>query len=199
LPKKESKWYNSPLNKHIRELLEKKQIKVEYFAKKLDISPEAVRLWCGGYARPDMDKLPIISKTLNVSCDYLLGLSTTPSIEENTKITAKTTMLSPLAIEILKTTSLGLEVHKLLSDLIEDTAFIGEFEKFNRQYIFANSSAIDELGYIQMGDAVLRNKKEAMDYISFKCSKELAKFLERNFERWESITKEGENSAAKKQ
>jgi len=38
----------------------------------LDISTEAVRLWCAGYARPDLEKITKIADCFNTTCDFLL-------------------------------------------------------------------------------------------------------------------------------
>lgn len=77
--KKSAKWYDSPLNSRIRELLHQNEIKTEDFARITGVSTEAVRLWCSGYSRPDIDKLIIIANYLKVSTDYLLGKTETKS------------------------------------------------------------------------------------------------------------------------
>jgi len=73
--KKTDKWYNSPLNKNIRELLEERGLSYIDLARYINISPEAVRLWTNGYARPDIDKIAHIAAFLQVSSDFLLGIS----------------------------------------------------------------------------------------------------------------------------
>ena len=72
-------WYDNPLNSNIRKFLDPKVIKTDQFASALNVSSEAVRQWCGGYSRPDIDKLPDIAYMLGVSIDYLLGNSEFPS------------------------------------------------------------------------------------------------------------------------
>jgi len=73
--KKTAKFYDSPLNKQLRKLMDEGQIRTDDLAKALSVTVEAVRLWCAGYARPDIEKLPVISEFFGVSTDYLLGLS----------------------------------------------------------------------------------------------------------------------------
>ena len=80
--KKTAKFYDSPLNKRIRELMNEGKIRTDDLAKALSVTVEAVRLWCAGYARPDIDKLPVISRFFDVSTDYLLGLSDIRNKEE---------------------------------------------------------------------------------------------------------------------
>jgi len=73
LPKRVSKFYGYILNTRIRELLAEKGYKAEGLANALKISVDAVRMWCAGYSRPDIEKLPLISEYFSVSVDYLLG------------------------------------------------------------------------------------------------------------------------------
>lgn len=102
---KTAKWYDSPLNKRIRDLLSENKIKHEDFAKKLGISTEAVRLWCAGYARPDVDKIIVIANALKVSTDYLLGKSDVRSPDITDIAISEKLGLSDEAIAFLKITN----------------------------------------------------------------------------------------------
>ncbi len=78
--KAESKFYDEILNTRIRELMKNNNIKVKDLAKKMSISSESVRQWTGGYSQPTIKKIIEMSKIFNVSTDYLLGNSNSPSI-----------------------------------------------------------------------------------------------------------------------
>ena len=101
--KKTPKWYNSPLNSRIRDLLKDKNIKPDDFANVLGVSTEAVRLWCAGYARPDIDKLLFIANYFNVSVNYLLGQTDSQSTEADIQAIGDYTGLNDEAIHVLHT------------------------------------------------------------------------------------------------
>ena len=93
-----SKFYDDVLNQRIRELLEGQETRTEDFANAVGISSSAVRMWCTGYARPDMEKIPAICKFFNVNADYLLGLSTVPSVDVEIRDFCEKTGLSDAAV-----------------------------------------------------------------------------------------------------
>lgn len=70
--KKTSKFYNSTINKRIREFLDSKKMSINDFAEALDVKAESVRQWKGGYSRPDIDKIFGIAKIMECSIEYLL-------------------------------------------------------------------------------------------------------------------------------
>ncbi|MCL2070833.1 MAG: helix-turn-helix domain-containing protein [Oscillospiraceae bacterium] len=136
--KKSAQWYDSPLNSRLRELLKEKGIKSEEFAARLGISTEAVRLWCGGYSRPDLDKIPMIAEFLEVSTDYLLGRSFVKSADIQIKgICAYTGLTESAVIKLnemnsANVTSKAFKANttlEILSDIIcheNFTAFLSE-------------------------------------------------------------------------
>ena len=69
---KTSKFYNSIINRRIREFLNTDILSAKEFANKLNVSYETIRQWKNGYARPDIDKIDEISKILNCSIEYLI-------------------------------------------------------------------------------------------------------------------------------
>lgn len=89
-----SKWYDSPLNSYIREQIEKKVKSADDFAQKLGVTVEAVRQWCAGYSRPDIDKLPTIASYFKVSTDFILGVTTTKSPNLKTRAVCEYTGLN---------------------------------------------------------------------------------------------------------
>jgi two-component system chemotaxis response regulator CheY len=60
----------------IRELRTQKNLTQEELAQKLNVTPQAVSRWECGLSLPDTSIIPLISKTLFVSADELLGCDT---------------------------------------------------------------------------------------------------------------------------
>lgn len=65
--------------------LEIRKISQKELAKHLGIQPNIVSYWCIGQRSPNIKYLAEISKYLNVSTDYLLGVSETPSTDDKVK------------------------------------------------------------------------------------------------------------------
>lgn len=116
-PKKEAKFYDNILNKNIRGLLNERKMKTEELAEALSVSSEAVRLWCSGYARPDIDKLLLISKHFDVSTDYLLGRTDIQNPEIDDMAINKKLGLSGEAIIELKAMQRTIEEHDRQEDI----------------------------------------------------------------------------------
>ncbi len=130
--KQKSKFYYDILNSRIRKLLKDNNISNKEFAKKLNVSAEAVRLWTGGYARPDISKIVEISNIFNVSTDFLLIDRGSSSLDYNEQMTSKKFSLSDNAMKKLAlltnngavpTNDLQL---KLINYIIENDTFLLE-------------------------------------------------------------------------
>ena len=65
------------------ERLKQTRIKQGEFAKKLNISASSISLYENGDREPSLATLKTISETLNVSTDYLLGLTDVENIESS--------------------------------------------------------------------------------------------------------------------
>ncbi len=62
------------------------------------VSAEAVRQWCGGYARPDIGKMKDIAAVLECSTDYLFGLTDIRTANADIKAICEYTGLSEKAV-----------------------------------------------------------------------------------------------------
>lgn len=62
-------------NERLKDIRTKKELTQEEFAKLLNISPSSISLYESGSREPSLTTLINIAKILNVSTDYLLGLS----------------------------------------------------------------------------------------------------------------------------
>lgn len=145
--KQESKFYNDTLNCIIRKLLEKNNITNKEFAKRLNISTEAVRLWNAGYSRPDICKLPEIAKFFNVSIDYLLGESASISREYTNQMALKKFSLSDKSMNNLSKLTLDKKISskadlklKIINYIIEDSTLMDDLTTKLVNYYKANDN-----------------------------------------------------------
>ena len=81
--------------KNLQMLRKKNQLSQERLAEMLDVSRQAVSKWELGEGYPEVDKLLILSKKLNVSLDGLLGEEKTPGSSENGKPSNMIRIISP--------------------------------------------------------------------------------------------------------
>ena len=85
---RESKFYNEYPCCRIREQIGRLGMSMVEAAEAMkkagiqNVTSEAVRQWCGGYSRPDMNKLKDIAKVLDCSINYLFGIDDLPDMTE---------------------------------------------------------------------------------------------------------------------
>ena len=58
----------------LKELLNIENVKQNEFAQKVGVSPSCVTFWLKGERQPTAENIYTISKTYDVSADYLLGI-----------------------------------------------------------------------------------------------------------------------------
>ena len=80
---------------NLQTLRKKNQLSQEGLAEMLGVSRQAVSKWELGEGYPEVDKLLILSKKLNVSLDSLLGEEGTPIVSENCKPSDTIRIISP--------------------------------------------------------------------------------------------------------
>ena len=81
--------------KNLQMLRKKNQLSQEGLAEMLGVSRQAVSKWELGEGYPEVDKLLILSKKLNVSLDSLLGEENTPIVSENGRPSDRIRIISP--------------------------------------------------------------------------------------------------------
>ena len=81
--------------KNLQTLRKKNQLSQEGLAEMLGVSRQAVSKWELGEGYPEVDKLLILAKKLNVSLDSLLGEENTPIVSENGKPSDMIRIISP--------------------------------------------------------------------------------------------------------
>lgn len=97
-------------SERLNKLLEKSEISQEEFATLIGGSPAAVSKYRSGKGMPKSSVLVRMSRTLNVSTDYLLGISDLKSLSDESKTVHMVTGLSDEAIDSLRE-------HKISSSL----------------------------------------------------------------------------------
>ena len=80
---------------NLQMLRKKNQLSQEGLAEMLGVSRQAVSKWELGEGYPEVDKLLILSKKLNVSLDSLLGEENTPAMSENNRPSDRIRIISP--------------------------------------------------------------------------------------------------------
>ena len=80
---------------NLQMLRKKNQLSQEGLAEMLGVSRQAVSKWELGEGYPEVDKLLILSKKLNVSLDSLLGEENMPVVSENGKASDMIRIISP--------------------------------------------------------------------------------------------------------
>ncbi len=81
--------------KNLQTLRKKNQLSQEGLAEMLGVSRQAVSKWELGEGYPEVDKLLILSKKLNVSLDSLLEGEVAPALSENGKPSDRIRIVSP--------------------------------------------------------------------------------------------------------
>lgn len=90
--------------KNLQAIRKKNQLSQEGLAEMLGVSRQAVSKWELGEGYPEIDKLLILSKKLNISLDSLLGGENTPIASENGKSSAVIRIISPNECVIINAT-----------------------------------------------------------------------------------------------
>ncbi len=80
---------------NLQTIRRKNQLSQEGLAEMLGVSRQAVSKWELGEGYPEVDKLLILSKKLNISLDSLLGGDNTPAASESGKSSDKIRIISP--------------------------------------------------------------------------------------------------------
>lgn len=66
---------NDVFARHLREAMDRKGVNQTWLANTIGVQRQTISLYVTGQSRPDTDNLRKISEALNISSDWLLGLS----------------------------------------------------------------------------------------------------------------------------
>lgn len=100
------------IGQRINGILGIKKISQKELADYLGVKPNQISYFCSGDRTPNTQQLIMIADFLNVSTDYLLGRTKTPTIDENIQVAHKTTGLSGDAVTILQKMNLPLDIEE---------------------------------------------------------------------------------------
>ena len=92
---------NKSIGLKIEELLNNNEKKQKDLAKHLSISSNIVSYWCNGTRKPNINQIVQISEYFNVSTDYLIGLSNTPTTDKDIQFICDYTGLTKESVEKL--------------------------------------------------------------------------------------------------
>ena len=102
----------------LNDVLAQKDIKQKDLAEHIGVTPNTVSYYLSGDRCPDIEKIIEIAKYLNVTTDYLLGLSDVKSTDTKLKAICDYTGLSEDAIKRLHNCCYSEDTKKVLSFLI---------------------------------------------------------------------------------
>jgi len=91
----------SPFAKRLTQLIEKHGLKQREVAEAIEVQRQTVSLYTKGQALPDVACLVKMTKLFNVSADYLLGLTKTPTLEADKRAVCDYVGLSEPAVDFL--------------------------------------------------------------------------------------------------
>lgn len=89
------------IGERINEALATLNVKQKELAEQLNVKDNVVSYWCSGIRTPNTEQIIQIAKTLNVSTDYLLGVTNTMSTNVDLKAVSKYTGFDDKSIETL--------------------------------------------------------------------------------------------------
>ena len=91
----------SPFARRLTQLIEKHGLKQREVAEAIEVQRQTVSLYTKGQALPDVACLVKMTKLFNVSADYLLGLTKTPTLEADKRAVCDYVGLSEPAVDFL--------------------------------------------------------------------------------------------------
>lgn len=134
--------FNSAFATRLRELLEERKITQDTVSKMIGITRQSVNFYTTGVSTPTFDKLALLAKALNVSADYLLGLSDIKNPSATVQGMVKELGFSEETIEILQMWN-----QKPVEEIVETDGKIHEI-------IYADNSP--DLTYISCLDNIIK-------------------------------------------
>lgn len=94
--------YQKVFPSRLREVMETNGVGQKDLAEALGISRQAVGYYINGATNPNCEQVAIIAKALNVSSDYLLGLTEVPTVDTTTRAICDATGLSKNSVDNIR-------------------------------------------------------------------------------------------------
>ena len=118
------------------------------FAKKIGLSRQTTGFYINGHRIPDAETLTEISKALNVSVDWLLGLTDENTVDSTVQSVCEYTGLSAQTVDALHAFERSSFEHnfikRFLDDLLSDPYLISRICGILKNYAFAEKTAVNQ-------------------------------------------------------
>ena len=125
---------DSVIASRLRYLLEERDMNQNQLAKATKLQRQTISNYTNGQSVPDGNNLIKISKALNVSVDYILGLSDVESIDSSIKGAVQCTGLDDDAINHL--INLEKNQKEMASDIIRSSFFTMFIDSFSETFVY---------------------------------------------------------------
>lgn len=186
--------YYNTFPKRLRKLLDELRITQKDLAENVGVSRQVISSYCLGTTSPNIDTLCSIAKYLEVSSDYLLGLSDTPATDIDDKAITEKTGLSYDAVNNLNNVKEytdseidGLaddsrKILKILNFILSDSKDGLQFLLEIARYLFVDYELENESNEIILIDKITK-RKTAIKVSDFKQS--LLHGISSQLQEWE--------------
>lgn len=155
--------YNAVFPTRLRNLIDDNKTTIQALSNEINKTRQAVSQYCSGETQPNVETIIEIAKYFNVSADYLLGLSDSPTTDRDVSFICEYTGLSQNNIEKLrqykKIASQELEEFKYL-----DTEFKGKLDALNFLLEYEGNNIFEYMYRCKC--AYIENIKQAWNYTS---------------------------------
>lgn len=93
--------YDSLFSSRLRKLIKDENISMQTLSSEIGVSRQAISQYCDGSTVPNADKLLKIAEYFNVSIDYLVGRTDTPTTDKDLRFICDYTGLSDKTVTLL--------------------------------------------------------------------------------------------------
>lgn len=154
----------------LRECMKSRGENQTTLAEKIGVQRQTISLYMNGQSSPNTEILTNIASALNVSADYLLGLSDVPQVSADLQVACKYTGLTPTALESIRSlssvnSSIGntrLNLCETLSLVCESTRFSLILDEIAKSFYYSNPPAFTGADFANLLRARLGEEKAAM-------------------------------------
>lgn len=127
--------YNSAFATRLRELIKKKETTIKAVGDVIGVSRQAVSQYCDGSTQPNAETIVKIANHFYVSTDYLLGMSSQPTVDMTVAAICEYTGLGEMAVGTLNSWKRDSKQCITLNTALE---FINEFLFFDETVILTD-------------------------------------------------------------
>lgn len=176
------------IGKRITAALATKNVMQKQLAERLGVKANIVSYWCSGQRTPNADQIAEIAKALDVSADYLLGLTKSQTTDKDLQYICDYTGLSNRVVRLLHA-SRGSCIVELLNYFIEYTH--KEDIDFLEDYPFVGVNDI-ESKYLSSCIELANDIKQIQDEIEGEEFSENLEYPKEDFEDEQGFLQEAE-------